>query len=144
MPADMLPGGAEGPFDGFRLFVVEDEALVAMVLETMLDSLGCRVVGIAGSVAQAMHRIEHVAASVDAAILDVNLGNERVFPVADALASRGVPFLFATGFGHNVGDRYPDHVVLAKPYTKDSLAQALAAMRVIGRGGSNDSLRGAH
>lgn len=116
----------EIPLDGLRLFVVEDEALVAMLLENMLDSLGCIVIDVAGSVAQAMRRMDRIVDEADAAILDVNLGTERVYPVADALEELGVPFLFATGYGPSgVGDRYPGHTVLAKPYTKHMLLNAL-------------------
>ncbi len=113
-----------------RLFVVEDEALVAMLLESMLESLGCEIVGVAGSVAEALDRIDTVSDGADAAILDVNLGGEMVYPVADALQARGLPFLFATGYGqYGVGDLYPRNIVLAKPYTTPMLAQALVEMR---------------
>lgn len=119
----------EVPLDGLKLFVVEDEALVAMLLENLLDSLGCVVVDVAGSVAQAMRQMDRIAEEADAAILDVNLGTERVYPVADELVARGVPFLFATGYGPSgVGDRYPGHTVLSKPYTKNMLVNALVPL----------------
>lgn len=115
---------------GLRLFVVEDEALVAMLLEQMLEELGCEVVSLAGTVDQALHQVDIVARKVDAAILDVNLGGVRVYPVADALVARQVPFLFATGYGPSgLEDRYPDHTVLAKPYVEATLVKALIEMR---------------
>jgi len=115
---------------GLRLFVVEDEALVAMLLEQMLEELGCEVVSLAGTVNQALDQVDKVARRVDAAILDVNLGGERVYPVADALAERDVPFLFATGYGPSgLENRYPDRTVLAKPYVEATLIKALIEMR---------------
>jgi len=119
----------EVPLDGLKLFVVEDEALVAMLLENLLDSLGCIVIDVAGSVSQAMRQMDRIAGEADAAILDVNLGTERVYPVADELEARGVPFLFATGYGPSgVGERYPGHTVLSKPYTKHMLVNALVPL----------------
>lgn len=120
---------AETSLKGLRLFVVEDEALVAMLLENMLDDLGCVVVDIVGSVAQALQRIDDIAADVDAAILDVNLGRDRVYPVADALAERGVPFVFATGYGpEGTSEKYPDRAVLSKPYNMRTLGEALTRL----------------
>lgn len=127
---NMLSGES---LSGLRLFVVEDEALVAMLLEQMLEELGCEVVSLAGTVNQALDQVDTVAPKVDAAILDVNLGGERVYPVADALAELDVPFLFATGYGPSgLEDRYPDRTVLAKPYVEATLIKALIEMR--GRG----------
>jgi CheY-like chemotaxis protein len=113
---------------GLRLLVVEDEALVAMLLEDMLIDLGCTVVGIAGNIPDALSRL--VNTDADGAVLDVNLGGEMVFPVADALAARGTPFVFATGYGRTgLDERYPRAPVLTKPYSRDALAEALAAIR---------------
>ncbi|MBB4639891.1 response regulator [Rhizorhapis suberifaciens] len=118
------------PLRGLRLFVVEDEALVAMLLEQMLEDLGCEVVSLAGTVGQALDQVEKVAPRVDAAILDVNLGGERVYPVADALAAHDIPFLFATGYGPSgLDDRYPDSTVLSKPYVEATLVNALLQVR---------------
>ncbi|HKR16209.1 response regulator [Rhizorhapis sp.] len=118
------------PLRGLRLFVVEDEALVAMLLEQMLEDLGCEVVSLAGTVGQALDQVERVAQKVDAAILDVNLGGERVYPVAEALAAHDVPFLFATGYGPSgLEDRYPEHMVLSKPYVEATLVNALLHVR---------------
>jgi CheY-like chemotaxis protein len=112
---------------GLRLFVVEDEALVAMLLEDMLLDLGCVVVGIAGSVREALGRLG--GARADGAILDVNIGGEMVFPVADALAEKGTPFVFVTGYGRaGLGDRYPGAPVLTKPYSPSDLADVLAGL----------------
>jgi CheY-like chemotaxis protein len=111
---------------GLRLLVVEDEGLVAMMLEDMLIDLGCEILGLAGSVREAMADVGAKAALADGAILDVNIGGEMVFPVAEALAERGVPFVFATGYGAGaVCERYPSAVVLAKPYSQSALETAL-------------------
>lgn len=118
------------PLHGLRLFVVEDEVLIAMLLEQMLEELGCTIVNLSGTVGQALDQVDKVAEKVDAAILDVNLGGERVYPVADALAARDVPFLFATGYGPSgLEERYPDRTVLSKPYVETSLVNALLRMR---------------
>lgn len=114
---------------GMQVLVVEDEALVALMLEDTLADLGCVVAGSANSVAQALSRIEGGPA-IDAAILDVHLGGETVFPVADALASRKVPFVFSTGFGPaDLDTRYPNSRLLAKPYPAEALAAALSDLR---------------
>lgn len=111
--------------DGARVLVVEDEPLVAMFLEDLLEELGCTVAATAWRLAQALEMAETVEA--DAAVLDVNIAGERVFPVAEALSRRGVPYIFATGYGSaglppELG-RVP---VLAKPIDQNSLAEALA------------------
>lgn len=118
------------PIIGLRVFIVEDETLIALMLETMLEELGCVVLAVAGSVAEALRSLDGPAAQADAAILDVNIGGEKVYPVADALGERGVPYLFATGYGREgLGELYPRRIVLPKPYTQGVLAQALSQLR---------------
>lgn len=113
---------------GLRLLVVEDEAMVAMLVEDMLTDLGCVVAGVAGTVANGLAVVGAGDVTLDGAVLDVNIGGEKVFPVADALAARGVPFLFATGYGAaGVADRYADKRVIAKPFQPRVLEDALAA-----------------
>lgn len=115
--------------EGLRLFLVEDELLVAMLLEDMLGDLGCVVVDVAGTLDQALNQLDLISADADGAILDVNLGGEQVFPVADALTERNIPFLFATSYGRRgVAARYPDATVLDKPYGLPELAAALATI----------------
>lgn len=116
-------------FEGLRLFIVEDEALVAMLLEDMLTDLGCEVVGVASSLEQALDGLETTIGQADGAILDVNLGGEQVYPFADALARRHFPFLFATGYGRvGVAALYPTTPVLTKPYASAELAAALSSI----------------
>jgi CheY-like chemotaxis protein len=81
---------------GKRVLLVEDEVLVAWALEDMLTALECAVVGPVARVNEALALID--AEMVDAAVLDVNLDGQKSYPVADALAARGVPFVFATAY----------------------------------------------
>ncbi|MDN2566857.1 response regulator [Aquibium sp. A9E412] len=119
-----MNGGATG-LQGLRIFVVEDEALVAMNLEMMLEELGCAVVGPAMrfDAAEAM-LAEGVA--VDAAVLDVNVGGRPVFPLAERLAAAGIPVVFATGYGREgLAEGWATRPVLQKPYLAADLARAL-------------------
>jgi CheY-like chemotaxis protein len=107
-----------------RVLVVEDEMLVAALLEDRLEALGCQVIGPAPGVAEALKLLDDE--QVDAAVLDVNLGGEMVFPVADALAERGIPFIFATAYGAaGVAARHSRRTVLDKPYQDRALEHAL-------------------
>lgn len=111
-----------------RVLVVEDEALLALELETGLRELGCEVVGPARNLAEAQ-RLAESEPRLAAAVLDVNLGSgELVFPVADALAARGVPYLLATGYGSAgplEGRDAGAVAVLRKPYQRAALVAAL-------------------
>jgi CheY-like chemotaxis protein len=78
--------------------VVEDEYLVAADLTASLESLGVEVIGPAASVKEALSLIENSGGRLDAAVLDINLRSERVYPVADVLTARGIPFVFTTGY----------------------------------------------
>ncbi|HEY4044669.1 MAG TPA: response regulator [Rhodopila sp.] len=111
---------------GFRVLVVEDEALVAMLIEDFLTDLGCVVVRIAGTLSQGLALASDASLLIDGATLDVNLGGEPVFPIADALRERGVPFVFATGYGKGgLAPRYADYPVIAKPFGFEPLRAAL-------------------
>ena len=107
-----------------RVLVVEDEAMVSMMLEDMLAELGCEVVGPAPSLSAGLELAR--AAAIDAAVLDVNLAGEKAFPIADALAERGIPFIYATGYGR-AGLREADvsRPVVQKPYSAQELARTL-------------------
>jgi CheY-like chemotaxis protein len=114
--------------EGRRIFVVEDETLVLINLEDILADLGWTIVGQAMWLAQA----QALAATVeqpDVAILDVNIGGETVFPAAQVLADRGIPILFATGYGREgLPPEWQDRPVIAKPYTQQDVATALDAL----------------
>jgi CheY-like chemotaxis protein len=110
-----------------RVLIVEDEALVGMALEDALGFLGVDVVGVAGTVDEALERIE--GDTFDGAILDVQLHGKDVLPVAESLKQHGIPFVFATGYGRSgVPEKYRDALVLQKPFMpaelKDVLTQA--------------------
>lgn len=121
--------GGERTLEGLRVLIVEDETLIAMMLEDLLGEIGCRIAGAAATVGQALDQLVALGGQVDAAVLDVNLGGEKVYPVADALATRGVPFMFATGYGTSgVSERYPERTVIAKPYRLSTLSQALRSL----------------
>ena len=106
-----------------RVFVVEDEALVAINLEDMLADLGC------AGVVTAMRIVENGLAA-DVAILDVNLAGQPVFPVAERLVARGTPIVFATGYGRSgLPEEWQSRPVLQKPYTMDEVAACLRKAR---------------
>lgn len=112
---------AGGPI---RLLLVEDEALIALMLENMVEGMGCAVTGLAPRVALGVSMAE--AGDFDVAILDVNVAGENVEPVAERLAARGVPFVFATGYGEaGVPLRFRDRPVVAKPFRSEQLEAAL-------------------
>jgi len=114
--------------DRTRILVVEDEPLISMMLEDFLEVLDRRVVGVADSVDTALAQLD--GETIDAAILDVNLrGGEKSTPVAEALAARDIPFVFATGgTEEGVDERFRDRPRLLKPFTMDGVAKALDAL----------------
>ena len=113
-------------FAGFRILVVEDEALIGMLMEDYLTELGFAIVEVAGTVERALAIANDPEQAIDGAILDVNLGSERAFPVADALAERGIPFVFATGYGpRGLLPRYASYPVLSKPFGLEPLKELL-------------------
>lgn len=110
---------------GRRILVVEDESLVAMLLETILEDLGCETVGPASSVAEAL---EVIAArdDLDGGLLDVNVAGVEIFPVAEALAARGLPFVFSTGYGEGgLPEAWRGRITLQKPFTEAAVEKAL-------------------
>ncbi len=118
-----------GPLTGLRLLIVEDEALVAMMLEDMLESLGCVVVQVAGSVTQGLALAGDDTIDLDAAVLDVNLGGEKVYPVAEMLTAHGVPFIFSTGYGlAGIAPGFAGVPALAKPFPAQALEAALLSV----------------
>jgi CheY-like chemotaxis protein len=109
---------------GLRVLVVEDEMVVAMLLEDMLTDLGCLIVGPASRVDEALQLAERE--DVDAAILDVNVAGAEVYPVAAALAAKRIPFVFATGYGTGgLRDEYRGTPTVQKPFRQDDLARSI-------------------
>lgn len=114
------------PLAGVRVFIVEDEALILDTLQDMLEGLGCHVVESAVRVDEALAKL--AAVDPDVAVLDVNVAGHRIDPVADLLAARGVPFVFASGYGRaSLPAAYRERVLLTKPYRKADLRAALDA-----------------
>ena len=110
-----------------RILVVEDEPIVALSLQDMLEELGYEVVGPAFRLAPALELAG--AAAIDAAILDVNMGDGESYGVADRLAERSIPYFFATGYGREgVAPGYERSPVLQKPYREAQIAAALRAL----------------
>ena len=127
----MLADSRLAALAGLSVFVIEDESLVLVNLEDMLEELGCRLVGPAMRLDQAEAMLEQAAAA-DIAILDVNIGGRAVFPFAEKLAGRGVPLVFATGYGRDgLPPEWQDATVLGKPYTFDDVAGALVRAKGI-------------
>lgn len=108
-----------------RVLVVEDSLLIAMEVEDLTVQCGYDVAGPVGSVSAALESVRDEP--LDAAILDINLGDDLVWPVADALVWRDVPFVLATGYGAiDVPERFARYPRLTKPLSLESLCDALA------------------
>lgn len=110
---------------GLRVLIVEDEALIASLIEDFLMDLGCEVIGPAMDMKDAVSLAREAA--IDGATLDVNILGENVYPVADILTARGIPFVFITGYGV-LGLRECDRgrPVLQKPYRLEQLVDVMA------------------
>lgn len=114
--------------DGLKLLVVEDEYLLALYLADVLGDMGAEVLGPVACVADALELIE-AAPGIDAAILDVNLAGEAVFPVADRLSALRVPFAFASGYDPDLMPaRFRDVDVCQKPIDADAVRGAIARL----------------
>jgi CheY-like chemotaxis protein len=115
---------ADAPTAALRILVVEDELMIRMLLEDMLGELGHTIAVAAARIDEALEAAK--TADFDLAILDVNLNGEPISPVADALVARGVPFVFATGYGeHGLPAPYRDRPTLKKPFQLEGLEQML-------------------
>lgn len=130
-PPVSAAAAADAPLRGRRVLVVEDEALVAMLVEDGLRGAGAEVLGPAASVADALRIVEGAVAAgggLDAAVLDLNLAGRAVRPVADRLAALGVPFLFATGYGEGCDTGGHAAPMVQKPFDPEELVAAVGAL----------------
>ncbi|MCP3389091.1 response regulator [Bradyrhizobium sp. CCGB12] len=116
------------PLTGRRIFVVEDEYYLADDIGRTFRSLGAEIAGPVGHLDDAF-KILHDGSILDAAVLDVNIRSEMIFPVARELKARGVPFVFTTGYDRiTVGPEFQDVPMLEKPIDLAAMAQKLAAL----------------
>ncbi|WP_427792738.1 response regulator [Brevundimonas diminuta] len=112
---------------GRRVLIVEDESLVAMLLEAILSDLGCMVVGPESNIGDGL-RVVASDVQLDAALLDVNVAGQEVFPVASALKARGIPFVFSTGYGESgLPEEWRGNPTVQKPFTDAAIRDALMA-----------------
>ncbi|KLK92059.1 chemotaxis protein CheY [Microvirga vignae] len=119
---------SEGDLTGLRILVVEDEAAISLLLEDMLLDFGCEVIGPAARLSAALDAVARE--QMDLAILDVNVAGEPIYPVAEALAERSIPFVFSTGYGSaGIRDAFRDRPVLQKPFAQHDLKQKLILAR---------------
>jgi CheY-like chemotaxis protein len=135
MYAANAPPDHGATLEGKRVLAVEDEALVALLIEDGLHDAGAEVVGPAASVGEALRLIETAAADggLNAAVLDISLAGETVGPVADRLAALGVPFLFATGYGEGCDTGgHAAAPVLHKPFDLHKLVVAVETLTSAG------------
>jgi CheY-like chemotaxis protein len=110
-----------------RILVVEDELLIGMLLEDMLVDLGYEVAATASSFDDALQLARE--GEFDGAILDVNVNGQEIFPVADVLAGRQIPFLFATGYGERgLPPAFQERPTLQKPFQQEALEAKLASL----------------
>jgi DNA-binding response OmpR family regulator len=111
---------------GKRVLIVEDEMLVALLIEDFLTEMGCSTLGPCGSVAKAL--VAARTETFDLAVLDVNLAGEKVYPVAEVLLQRHIPFLFLSGYGDEaIPPGHGEWKVCAKPFRGDDLASMMSA-----------------
>lgn len=107
-----------------RILIVEDEPLIALMLADMLADLGYQVAASVTQVGEALSVLDDI--TIDIALLDVNIGAQKIDPVADRLAARGTPFIFTTGYGNaGVPANYADRAILQKPFHINDLETIL-------------------
>ena len=111
---------------GLRILVVEDESIIAMLLEDMLEGFGCAVVGPIGGIEAAIARVRQDR--LDGVLLDMNVHGESTVPVAEELAGRAIPFLLVTGYGDRDND---PPVIRAAPRLKKPFKEAELARRMV-------------
>lgn len=124
---------------GLRILLVEDEALIAMMAEDMLETIGCTLVATAPSVGDALAALE--VHTPDLCMLDVNLNGERSMIVADRARAMGVPYVFTTGYGSDgVAPEHAHAPVLAKPYILADLEAMLTKCAAQGTDAGTSSI----
>jgi DNA-binding response OmpR family regulator len=113
--------------DGRRILVIEDSPVVGPFTADILDELGFEVVGPAPTMARAREPVEE--ADYHAALLDIHIRGERVFPLCEALEAKGVPFVFTSGYADwQMPDKWQDRLRLQKPYSIEEISGALNSL----------------
>jgi CheY-like chemotaxis protein len=127
--AKPLSGRPDERLLGKRILIIEDEALLAFELQLVFEDEGAMVIGPAMSLLQALELVAHTA-EIDAALLDVDLAGDDVYPIAELLLQRGVPFAFHTGHGSHTAltQLFPGMATLMKPMLPESLVEHLAGI----------------
>ncbi|WP_170937152.1 MULTISPECIES: response regulator [Rhodomicrobium] len=111
-----------------RVLIIEDEAMIALMLEEILQELGYDIVGIAGTAEDAVAQIEADARTIDAATLDINLAGTRSNEVAEMLAAHGIPFVIMTGYSPRDLLDFQGHSILHKPFVVEQLEKAFQSL----------------
>lgn len=110
---------------GRRVLVIEDESLVAMLLETILEDLGCTVIGPVSNIDDGLIAAQGTE-GLDVGLLDVNVAGREVFPVAEALIARNIPVVFSTGYGESgLPPHWRGRPTIQKPFTENTIRDAL-------------------
>jgi CheY-like chemotaxis protein len=121
------PEGTKPELKGKRILVIEDSPVVGPFTVDMLGELGCEVLGPAPNMASARELME--AGGFDGALVDVHIRGERVFPLCEMLETKGVPFVFTSGYADwQMPEKWQERPRLQKPYTLDQIEQALRAL----------------
>jgi CheY-like chemotaxis protein len=120
-------GRKRSDLTGLKILLVEDEFFVAVFIENILLDLGCTVVGPSAGLAEAMGTA--AVEAFDAAVLDINLGGESVYPVADFLLEIGTPFVFSTGYApFDIPEPYRNFPLVRKPFNIETLKREILAL----------------
>jgi CheY-like chemotaxis protein len=123
-----LTDEAQSKLEGSKVLVVEDESMIAMLIEEMLMDLGCGSIWVASNMEEAQAILRDNRPHL--AVLDVNLGGDSGYRLAGELAAADIPFVFATGYGkHGILPQWASRPVIQKPFKLDALAVALASLR---------------
>ena len=116
-----------GTLMGCRVMIAEDEALLGLDIKAMLEREGCDVFGPFAKLRDATSALNF--RRPDAAVLDINLAGELVFPLADALTRKGVPFLFVTGYSRSwLPPEYRNRTIVAKPFPTPAIVEAIGRL----------------
>jgi len=111
---------------GSNILIIEDEVMIAMMVEDMVTSLGHTVAGMADNLEAGLELADKEI--FDVALLDVNLNGKPSYPIAAALSARNIPFLLTTGYGIGIDEVWREYPILQKPFTEEQLRQALQGL----------------